>query len=518
MVRELIIHSNTVGVEIALLEDKRLMEYHVDRHDQSDFSVGDVYLGRIKKLNPGLNAAFVDIGHKKDAFIHYSDLSPNLLSLKKFTQSIKSAKQTALLDNFELEPEISKDGKIQEVLDRNDWVITQIMKEAISTKGPRMTCEVTIPGRYVVLAPFANNVGVSKKITDSAERERLIAIVEQVRPKNFGIVLRTNARNQGAERIKKDIQSLIDKWEKLKNGLVAPESPRRLLSEMSKSFMLVRDMLNDSFERVICDNPKLYDKLSAYLENKAPKHSKKLELYKGMRPIFDEFDVTRQLKNSFGKNVTLKSGAYLVVEHTEALRVIDINSGPKINRELDQDTNAFNVNLEAVPEIARQMRVRDIGGIIVIDFIDMKSAEYRHKIYQAMEAAMKQDRAKHSILPISKFGLMEITRQRVRSQTDVNMEKLNDATTCEGILPEVIVSNIEKEIASLRDGYQAQSNKYNLSVHPFVASYLTKGMISPKWSWFFQHKVWVQIMPNDSLDINEFYVLHQDRDKQKLKQ
>lgn len=511
MVRELVIHSNAIGVEIALLENKRLMEYHIDQYDQNDFSAGDIYLGRIKKINPGLNAAFVDIGHEKDAFIHYSDLSPSLLSLKKFTQKITDSSQSALLDQFELEEHIHKDGKIQDVLQKSDWVITQIMKEAISTKGPRMTCEVTIPGRYVVLAPFTNSVGISKKITDSTERQRLTAIIESVRPANFGIVVRTNAQNLGEEEIRRDIESLMKKWVAIKNGLADPKAPRKLLSEMRKSFSLIRDMLNDSFERVICDNARLFDELKDYLGDKAPQHSDKLELFKGMRPIFDEFDVTRQIKNSFGKNVTLKTGAYLVIEHTEALHVIDVNSGPKINTTVDQDTNAFNVNCEAAVEIARQMRVRDLGGIIVIDFIDMKSSEYRSKVHQAMEEAMRSDRAKHSILPISKFGLMEITRQRVRSEVNIDTEKDQLYVADPRIDPESISQTIENDIDALK-GYVGSGNHYNLTVHPFVAAYLQKGFLPKKWQWYFKSKLKIDIIEDASLALDEYYLVSKQRD------
>lgn len=511
MVRELVIHSNTVGVEIALLENKRLMEYHIDQYDQNEFSAGDIYLGRIKKINPGLNAAFVDIGHEKDAFIHYSDLSPSLLSLKKFTQKITDVSQSALLNQFELEEHIHKDGKIQDVLEKSDWVITQIMKEAISTKGPRMTCEVTIPGRYVVLAPFTNSVGISKKITNSAERQRLTQIIESIRPANFGIVVRTNAQNLGIEEIKRDIDSLMKKWETIKDRLADPKSPRKLLSEMRKSFSLIRDMLNDSFERVICDNARLFDELSVYLSDKAPQHSDKLELYKGLRPIFDEFDVSRQVKNSFGKNVTLKSGAYLVIEHTEALHVIDVNSGPKINTTLDQDTNAFNVNCEAAIEIARQMRVRDLGGIIVIDFIDMKSSEYRIKVLQALEEAMRSDRAKHSILPISKFGLMEITRQRVRSEVNIETSGETKKDSDKIVQPEIISENIEKEVDALR-GYNGSGNQYNLTVHPFVAAYLQKGFWPKKWQWYLKNKLSIDIIEDTSLALEEFYLISKQRE------
>lgn len=509
MVRELVIHSNTRGVEIALLENKRLMEYHLDLYDQNGFSAGDIYLGRIKKLNPGLNAAFVDIGHEKDAFIHYSDLSPNLLSLKKFTGNALNNSQKSLLNNFGLEEHILKDGKIQDVLAKGDWVITQIMKEAISTKGPRMTCEVTIPGRYIVLAPFTNSVGISKKITDSAERQRLSTIIESIRPQNFGMVVRTNAQGLGESELKKDIESLIEKWEILTNGLRERKEPCLLLSEMGKSFSLIRDMLNDTFERVVCDNAKLFDQLKSYLEENAPAYSNKLELYRGLRPLFDEFDISRQVRNSFGKTVTLKSGAYLVLEHTEALHVIDVNSGPKINTTVDQDTNAFNVNCEAAVEIARQLRVRDIGGIIVVDFIDMRSGEFRVKVHQAMEEAMRADRAKHSILPISKFGLMEITRQRVRSEISIDTGKEKKETYQPIEAPEILVENIEKEIELL--GSTPGDKKYNLFVHPYVSAFLQKGIWPKKWQWYFKRKVLIDISEDSSLSLSEFYLINKGR-------
>jgi ribonuclease G len=508
MIRELVIHSNTKGVEIALLENKRLMEYHLDPFDQSGFSAGDIFLGRVKKLNPGLNAAFIDIGHEKDAFIHYSDLSPSLLSLKKFTSGAVSGKQGPFMDGFKLEAEINKNGKIQDVLTKGDLVITQIMKEAISTKGPRMTCEVTIPGRYVVLAPFTNSIGISKKITDAEERHRLTDLIESIRPRNFGLVVRTNAQGLGEAELRKDIEVLMEKWQLISMNMQLQTPPRLLLSEMGKSFSLIRDMLNDSFERVVTDNAKLHDQLSNYLEENAPQHAGLLQLYKGMRPLFDEFDITRQVRNAFGKTVTLKSGAYLVVEHTEALHVIDVNSGPKINTTVDQDTNAFNVNCEAAIEIARQMRLRDIGGIIVVDFIDMRSGEYRVKVMQAMEEAMRSDRAKHSILPISKFGLMEITRQRVRSETNVETEERHPKHAPDLELPENILLNIEREVMLVNG---KPGKKYNLFVHPYVSAYLEKGFFPMKWRWFFRTKLFINIIEDPALALSEFYLLHRDR-------
>lgn len=484
------------------------MEYHLDPFEQEGFSAGDIFLGRVKKLNPGLNAAFIDIGHEKDAFIHYSDLSPSLQSLKKFTASVVSGKQGPFLDGFKLEPDIDKNGKIQDVLTKGDFVITQIMKEAISTKGPRMSCEVTIPGRYVVLAPFTNSVGISKKITDSDERQRLTDIIESIRPRNFGIVVRTNAQGLGATELRKDIEALMDKWQKMTMNMQLQNPPKLLLSEMGKSFSLIRDMLNSSFEGIITDNARLFDQLHHYLEQNAPQYVKLLQLHKGLRPLFDEYDITRQVRNAFGKTVTLKSGAYIILEHTEALHVIDVNSGPKINTEMDQDTNAFNVNCEAAVEIARQIRLRDIGGIIVVDFIDMKSGEYRNKVMQAMEDAMRSDRSKHSLLPISKFGLMEITRQRARSETSVETRDQNPSDPKDAENPALMLENIEREILLLNG--QA-GGKYNLFVHPYVAAFLNKGLIPGKWKWFFKTGRRIQIVEDLSLALNEFYLLHPDR-------
>lgn len=508
MVRELIIHSNSKGVEIALLENKKLMEYHLDSFEQAGFMAGDIYLGRIKKLNPGLNAAFIDIGHEKDAFIHYSDLSPSLLSLKKFTANAISGQPTMEKPVFQLEPNIPKDGKIGDVLEKGDLVITQILKEAISTKGPRMTCEVTIPGRYLVLAPFNNAIGISKKITDADERQRLAEMIESFRPANFGVVLRTNAQGVGIQELKKDMEYLMEKWDLLSKELLRQQSPKLLLSEMSKSFSLIRDLLNGSFSKIVTDSPRLNDQLKDYLSEVAPQMTHILNLHKDMRPLFEEFDVNRQVRNSFGKTVTLKSGAYIVIEHTEALHVIDVNSGPKINTLAEQDTNAFNVNSEAAYEIARQMRLRDIGGIIVVDFIDMKSQEYRNKLLQIMEDAMSPDKAKHSILPVSKFGLMEITRQRVRSEINIDTTEplLAEESRMESSLK--VIENIEREIESLKE--KSSGKKFLLYVHPYVHAYLNKGWLPLRLKWFMKTGKWIYLIEDGSLTLHEYYLLRKE--------
>lgn len=514
MLRDLIIHSSTTDVEIALLEDKKLVEYHKDSIDGGGFNAGDIFLGRVKKINPGLNAAFIDIGHEKDAFIHYTDLSPNLLSLKKYTSEVIKGKVTHLSGDFQIELEIEKNGSIEQVLSKNDLLIFQILKEAISTKGPRLSCEVTIPGRYLVLAPFTNHVGVSKKLENKEERKRLIDILNEIKGQNFGLVARTNAATVSKEEIINDNNELMARWKKMTRNAIKEASPKLLLSEMDKTLSIIRDIINDSFNRIVTDDPMVYQGIKTYLEKKAPSMVSILYLHEGDTPLLEEFSVSRQVKGAFGKTVTLKSGAYLVLENTEALSVIDVNSGPKINIQANQDLNALNVNLEAVNEIARQMRLRDIGGIIVIDFIDMKSAEYKNRVLEAMHAAMKNDKAKHSILPISKFGLMEITRQRVKEQVNIDTTEPNPSKDDRVESSLLLVDKIEREILSIpKNGF----NKYLLYVHPFVRAYLNQGIFPTPWKWYRKTGIWVKILQDSSLHLHDYQIINkQSKEKVKL--
>lgn len=501
MERDLIIHKNAQGVQIALLEDRRLVEFHVDDNKES-FSTGNVYIGRVKKINPGIRAAFVDVGHDKEAFIHYTDLNPNIRSILKFTRMAVNSKQAPSLNNFKREPQIDKDGKIEDVLAKGDLLLTQILKEPISTKGPRLSCEMALPGRFVVLSPFGNSVGISKKIRDRDERKRLQRILESVRPQNFGVVARTNAVGINTEELHKDINNLVDKWKRISDGIVAGKVPKLLLSEIDKSKTIIRDMMNDSFTMICTDDEEIYREIRDYIGSIAPDKTDIIKHYKGRkRPLFEAFNVNRQIKSAFGKTVTLRSGAYLVIEHTEAMHVIDVNSGPKINRSEDQDGNALRVNKEAAVEIARQMRLRNIGGIIVIDFIDMRSSKNRTDLYKTMQAAMKTDKAKHSILPISKFGLMEITRQRSSGELSIDTtEKLPDGDgkieSCLLLLDE-IKRELDKRMAN------GDAVKY-INVHPFVEAYLRKGLKSPRLMWSLQYKTLLHVVGDSSYKLMDY--------------
>lgn len=503
MEKDLIIQANGKGIEIALLENGLLAEYHIDEQSDSAYNIGNIYLGKIKKINPGLNAAFVDVGYGKDAFIHYTDLSPSIKSIRKWSLDTIKGKKNTELESYALEPETDKEGNINDILKSGDRIITQVLKEPISTKGPRLVCEISIPGRYTVLVPFSNSVGISKKILDKEERKRLNKIIDKLRPKNFGIVLRTNAEGVDDLEIKKDITNLLNKWRKMAVALVGAEAPKLLLLEIDKSLTIIRDLMNDSFNQIITDNDEVFSDLQEYMTKVAPDKVSLIKKHKSPKPLFEQYKVNKQLKTSFGKAVTLKSGAYLIIEHTEALHVIDVNSGPKINQRVDQDENAFSVNQEAALEIARQMRLRDIGGIIVIDFIDMKSGELRQKLFQIMNDAMKDDKARHTILPLSKFGLMEITRQRVKPAMKIDTSEPNPDGNDRIESALLLIDKLELDLMN----FWIKNPKLLLYVHPFIHAYLTKGIFSIKNKWSWKMKKSLKVYSDSSLNLLQYRIM-----------
>ena len=486
-----------------MLEDSRLVELHYQKSN-NNFIVGDIFLGNIKKLMPGLNAAFVDIGHKRDAFLHYTDMGPKLRSVLKFTQlAIKGKLGNGMLDNFKIEPDINKNGKITEVLNRREPILVQVLKEPISTKGPRLSCEITLPGRYLVLTPFSNVVAVSKKISNSEERKRLNVLVESIRPKNFGVIVRTAAEGKRVADLHEEMQGLIRKWQSIYNELNNAKPPAKLLSELDKTSSILRDLLNDDFNKVVVNDSELLANVKNYLANISPDKVKIAQLHRSRKHIFDTFGVNKQIKASFGKTATMSSGAYLVIEHTEALHVIDVNSGPKMQKK-DQDSAALAVNLEAAEEIARQLRLRDIGGIIIIDFIDMRKAEHKTKLLEAMRNFMKNDRAQHTILPLSKFGLMQITRQRVRPEVKINTAEL--CPSCGGTgkvnATVLIVDDIERDLEYIVSS--RPKAKVQLQVHPYIHAFMTHGFPSRRMKWYFKFHKWIQIVPNGDMELTNY--------------
>ncbi|SJZ33473.1 Rne/Rng family ribonuclease [Sediminibacterium ginsengisoli] len=515
MNKELIINAAPAGVEIALLEDKKLVELHNEKAD-ANFAVGDLYLGKVKKLIPGLNAAFVDVGFEKDAFLHYTDLSPYARSIIKFTQMAMNDKDEKGFDfsKFQSEPEIIKTGKINEVLNGKPNVLVQILKEPIAAKGPRLSCEISLPGRFVVVTPFNEIVAVSKKIHSSEERKRLHKIVEAIRPKNFGVIVRTAAEGKTTAELHQDLLALIESWQTIQKNLKGATAPVRVMSEENKTTSILRDLLSADFNKIVVNDKNLFAVTQQYIQRIAPDKTDIVSLYNNGLPIFDQFGVTKQVKSSFGKTVNLPSGAYLIIEHTEALHVIDVNSGYK-SVSNNQEDNALGTNLEAAEEIARQLRLRDIGGIIVVDFIDMKLPDNKRKVQEAMEAFMKTDRAKHSVLPVSKFGLLQITRQRMRPEVNINTSEACPVCNGTGKISSTLL--LEDEIEK-RLNYLVTSSHKNLTlvVHPIVHSHLTKGFFSSiikKWKKKFRIKLKAQANTNYQLIEFRFFDEHDEEIK-----
>lgn len=497
------------------MENRKLVELHQQK-TKSNFSVGDIFLGRIKKLMPGLNAAFVDIGHRKDAFLHYTDLGPPLRSLLKFTHgAVYGEQKSHLLEKFEFEPEIIKTGKVDQVLNRRQPILVQILKEPISTKGPRLSCEITIPGRFMVLTPFSNTIAVSKKISNAEERKRLNLLVESIRPKNFGIIVRTAAEGKKVADLYEEMKTLLQKWEEMYKQLKNLKSPKKLLSELDKTSSILRDVLNESFNKIVVNDKPLYENIKEFLNTIAPDKADILTYYRGKKPVFEAHGVSKQIKASFGKTSTLPSGAYIVIESTEAMHVIDVNSGPKMQRQ-DQESSAIAVNLQAAEEIARQLRLRDIGGLIIIDFIDTRKNENKVRLLKEMRNFMKKDHAQHTILPLSKFGLMQITRQRVKPE--IKIETAETCPTCDGtgnVNPTILLSDaIERDLEFI---IKSRPNvKISIELHPYLFAFFKEGLPNAQQKWYMKYWKWIKLKSNHDIPITHYKFFDQNLDEIRL--
>lgn len=505
MKSEVIIDVQPQEISIALLEDQKLVEFQQETQ-RENFAVGNIYLAKVRKIMPGLNACFVNVGHEKDAFLHYLDLGTHYPSLERFTDYLLSGKQNPQISKLPQGlPTLDKEGQIQNTLQQGQEILVQIVKEPINTKGPRLTSEISFAGRYLVLIPFANKINVSSKIKSDAERARLKQLISNIKPQNFGVIIRTVAEGQRITELEAELKILIKRWEDA-IALVRKNNQRPLciFEEESRTVGLIRDLFNPSYENIIINDLQVYNEVKDYVSLIAPERANIVKHYTGNVPIFDNYSVTKQIKSSLGKVVTYKHGAYMVIEQTEALHVVDVNSGNRAKSNDGQEANALDVNLGAADELARQLRLRDMGGIIVVDFIDMAQAENRQKLYERMCLNMQNDRAKHSILPLSKFGLMQITRQRVRPAMNISVEE--ECPTCGGtgkikaslIFIDLIEHKIDVMVNVLKQ------KKFYLHVHPFIEAYISKGFISRKLLWKFKYGLGVHIIPNQKLSFLEY--------------
>jgi ribonuclease G len=503
--KSLAIQSTPEGLEIALLEDDKLVEFHQDVIVR-EFMVGDIYLGKVKKILPGLNAAFVDIGHEKQGFLHYHDLGPDFRTFCKFTKKVIENKNIdESISQFQNLPEIFKGGDIGKVIEIDLPVMVQLAKEPISTKGHRLSAEIAIAGKYIVLLPFTQSISISKRIRDKKERKRLNTIFADITTKNFGIIIRTAAESKPAYILEKDLTFVLERWKELVSNLATGKS--KLLGEFSKATSIIRELLNDSFDSIVVDDNDTYNELDDYIEQVSPEQKKILRLYKDSTPLFEALNIDRQVKSLFGRIINFGKGSYLVIEHTEAMTVVDVNSGSKSSRDTDREETMLNVNLDAADEIARQLRLRDIGGLIVVDFIDMRSYDNQRELFERMKNALKNDRAQHSVLPLSKFGLMEITRERVKPA--INISIAETCPVCKGsgeIKPTIIViDDIEHSL-----NYIASETKVNyikLKVHPFVHSFLKAGFYPIVLRWMLKFRMWISLDSSESLHLIDYRLL-----------
>ncbi|MBQ6201213.1 MAG: Rne/Rng family ribonuclease [Prevotella sp.] len=508
MTSEVIIDVQPKDISIALLEDKQLVEYQQEQRTES-FSVGNIYVAKVKKLMPGLNACFVDVGAERVAFLHYLDLGSQFYSFEKYLKQVVSdRKKLYPIQKAHIQPELKKDGSIANTLKVGQEILVQIVKEPINTKGPRLTCELSFAGRYLVLIPFDDNVSVSTKIKRGEERSRLKQLIQSIKPKNFGVIVRTVAEGKRAAELDAELKVLLKRWEDtITKVQKTTDRPKLCFEEESRAVALLRDLFNPTYDAINVNDAQIFDEIKNYLEIIAPEKKEIVKLYKGTVPIFDNFNVTKQLKSGFGKTVNYKHGAYLIIEHTEAMHVVDVNSGTRIKKENDQEANALETNLGAADELARQLRLRDMGGIIIVDFIDMKLPEDRQMLYERMCKNMQKDRAKHNILPLSKFGLMQITRQRVRPAMSVNVEEVCPTCFGKGTIKSsfLFTDTLENKIDNLVN--KIGIKKFYLHVHPYVAAYINKGVFSMKLQWQMKYGLGVRVIPSQKLAFlqYEFY-------------
>lgn len=508
MTSEVVIDVREKEISTALLEDKNLVEYQ-NEPKQASFSVGNIYVAKVKKIMPGLNACFVDVGYERDAFLHYLDLGNQFNSYTKYLKQVVSdRKKLYPFAKASKLPDLKKDGSIQQTVSVGQEVLVQIVKEPISTKGPRLTGELSFAGRYLVLIPFGDKVSVSSKIKSGEERARLKQLIQSVKPKNCGVIVRTVAEGKRVAELDTELKILAQRWEAaLVKIQKSPKRPQLVFEETGRAIAMLRDLFNESFENVYVNNEDVFKEIKHYITLISPEKQNIVKLYTGKVPIFDNFNITRQIKSSFGKTVNYKHGAYMIIEHTEALHVVDVNSGNRTRSENGQEANALDVNLGAADELARQLRLRDMGGIIVVDFIDMNLAEDRQLLYERMCKNMQNDRARHNILPLSKFGLMQITRQRVRPAMDVNVDET--CPTCNGsgkIRSSILFTDqLEGKIDRLVN--KIGIKKIYLHVHPYVAAYINQGILSLKRKWQVKYGFSIHIIPSQKLAFlqYEFY-------------
>jgi ribonuclease G len=513
MKKEILISSTSNENRIAITEDGKLSELFIE-NPHNERIIGDVYLGRIAKVIPGIKAAFIDLGFKQDAFLHFSDIGD-------FSDDFKSLLGVDTPDDDEddeeekpvpqAETQYHSRPRRNELpkLERDQNIVVQITKEPVGNKGVRVTSKIAIPGRYLVFLPFEGKVNASKQIQNIREKRRLKNIVrdyKRERSLDFGAIIRTVAENQDTNALIEDLDHLLSTWQEIEKNIKNEKPPALIYKDLSMTSSVIRDLFRDDVVRVITDSKKLYKEIASYLKITSPSLMDKVELYKNAEPIFDVYGIEKEIVLTLNKKVNLKSGGYVFIEHTEAMVVIDVNSG-KYARSKDQETNSLKTNLEASREIVRQIRLRDLGGIIVIDFIDVYDDKNKKKVYDELKKEFRKDRAKVTILPMSEFGLVQITRQRVRQSLIKSISE--PCPMCGGTGMVESSSNIIIRIERWIKRYKSQSHKLApskliLKVNPQVFKHLKEGTISHITRISFKYLLRIKLVEDQELAMQDF--------------
>jgi ribonuclease G len=537
MKKRIIINSTLSEVRVAITENDRLAEFYIELPDKERY-IGNIYLGRVSRIVQGINAAFINLGLNQDGFLHFSDVDESLELSSIITDEEDEEEgiddldffnddekiTTAIEDSDELNTSIAlrktstqntnkksptfhtkRSGEVKINIEPKQDVIVQVVREAYSHKGVKVTTKIALPGRHVVLVPFDNLLGVSKKIKSFQERKRLRSLAKRVLPEGFGCIIRTAAQNQTEEELRRDWVSLLEVWKEIETKVQKSKSPTLLYQDMQLAASVIRDLFTTDIDSVIIDSKKLFKEIVAYLKKNSPHLVEKVQLYNEDRPIFDAYGLEDEIEDTYKRKINLHSGGSIIIEQTEAMTVIDVNSGK--GTEKDQEKNAYKTNLEALKDIARQIRLRDIGGMVIIDFIDMSQEKNRKKVFAEMKNELSKDRGKTVVYPFTQLGLIQITRQRINQNI---VEKTSEVCPiCNGtgrITSKVMLLNtIERWLRNFRR--HSREFRLILQIHPNVAAYLTEGTISRLSRLMIKYFVKIKVQQNPNISLEEFKVV-----------
>ncbi|HSP88019.1 MAG TPA: Rne/Rng family ribonuclease [Ignavibacteriaceae bacterium] len=524
MTKEIIINSSSTQTRVAITEDGNLVDFFVD-YPENRRMVGDIYLGKVARVLPGIRAAFIDIGMKHDAFLHFSDIGERTQQFQEMLgddsdvedddddESPDGTDKAAQSNKTPNEP--AREQFSIPKLQKGEDILVQIIKEPVNNKGVRVTSSISLAGRFCVLLPFDNKVGISKRISDFRERKRLRYMARSILPKNYGLIIRTVARNQAEDVLKDDLKNLMKAWAEIEETAKAENPPSLVYQDLNTTSSVIRDLFSADVSKIFIDSKKLYRQIKSYVQLVQPEVVDKIENFRDSDSIFDSFKIEEQIKMLMGRKVPLPSGGYVIIEHTEAMVVIDVNSG-RYAKSKEQELNSLKTDLEASREIVRQLKLRDIGGIIVVDFIDLEDDKNRKKVYDELKKEFRKDRAKVSILPMSDFGLIQITRQRVRQNIMQAMKEVCPYCSGTGLLTKHshIIYDLEELIKKLKR--QTKERSFTIKCHSIVADKLTEGFFKTITKLRFKYFITLKVQADDTMPLDKFKFISRKTGKEIL--